>query len=736
MPGFSMVTGKESIVYVDNASFDGTKRTGAMTSDFELWVGSTVAPHVQKRTLSSSDGSVAIAFDGTNLDIKAIGVSEENIFYVGKHGDDSNSGISIEKALLTFSAALTAATGETPSASNRFAIVCLDDGEYTENITCVSFVDIYAPNAQIVGTITAADDVKIKFRSQQVLTGTIGISKTAGTGYFFADIDEVMIDGTGIGLVSTAGFVNFTWKYMSIVDGFGIGDLTSAMGHVHIIGGDIYISGTGTAIIRANAGSTVGRIDHIIDIGGGNGVAINCILGAIDLNISRIQDCATGIVGSGGAINLNVNVITCPAAYNIAAGGELNLHANILSGSETNAGIVRKTMFVSADGTTGTVLTGVTGSDPAFSATPSVTSITIANAPVSTTDGTNKAYVDGIAAGFDWKDTTQAATTAALTVTYDNGVAGVGATLTNAGAQAAFEIDGYTAPVGERVLIKDQSDTFQNGIYVVTDAGSGATNWILTRASDYDTVAEMDEGSLVPVANGTVNQNTLWLQNVSVTTIGVDPITYQKFQNAPFTTTEHATLVGGANDTIASLSLGTANQVLTSNGAGVDPSYQNPFSYRLVQSTTASGAADIQFLNMSANTKYFFDFDLQCTSSAQNIILEYSTDNGSSWVTSGYRSGVHYLSYDSVSMTSFNTTNHCILDQGTSDSRNQQGYFYLSTRGRASVIGQALRVNVGSFGSVRIASDFGSGGSSLNAVRIRAASGNISGFANMYVRIS
>lgn len=734
MPGFSMVTGKESIVYVDNASFDGTKRTGAMTSDFELWVGSTVAPHVQKRTLSSSDGSVAIAFDGTNLDIKATGVSEENIFYVGKHGDDSNSGISIEKALLTFSAALTAATGETPSASNRFAIVCLDDGEYTENITCVSFVDIYAPNAQIVGTITAADDVKIKFRSQQVLTGTIGISKTAGTGYFFADIDEVMIDGTGIGLVSTAGFVNFTWKYMSIVDGFGIGDLTSAMGHVHIIGGDIYISGTGTAIIRANAGSTVGRIDHIIDIGGGNGVAINCILGAIDLNISRIQDCATGIVGSGGAINLNVNVITCPAAYNIAAGGELNLHANILSGSETNAGIVRKTMFVSADGTTGTVLTGVTGSDPAFSATPSVTSITIANAPVSTTDGTNKAYVDGIAAGFDWKDTTQAATTGALTVTYNNGSSGVGATLTNAGAQAVFALDGYTAPIGERVLIKDQASTLQNGIYVVTDAGSGATNWVLTRAGDYDTPAEMDEGSLVPVQNGTVNQNTLWLQNVSVTAIGTDPITYQKFQSAPITTTEHAPLVGGANNTVTSLALGTANQILTSNGAGVDPSYQNPFSYKLVQSSVPSGSADIQFLNLSADTKYYFDYDLQCTNAAQDIVLEYSIDNGSSWVVTGYQSGYNTIAFDSALVSNVNGTTNCLLSASTSNSRNQSGSFYLSTRGRCSIFGQTTRFTASTILYNMVICNLGS--SSVNAVRIRAGSGNISGFVNMYQRIS
>jgi len=840
---FSSTTTVDHAVLIGDAG-NAINNVGPLT-DGQLVIGSTGNDPVAA-TLTSSDGSVVFTPGPGSLDLSAFGVNiqQDQIFYVGKHGNDLNSGRNIEQAFLTFGAALSAASGETPSAVNRFAIVCFDDGIYTENITTVSFVDIFAPNADLTGTIAAVDNVNCKFREQNVADGLIGVFKSAGTGTFRYEVDSMNVAGSGIGIACISGILMAKWKTMIITNGFGIGDLTSATAHMHINGGDLYILGTGTAVARAFTGSTVGHIDHILNMGAGSGTAINNFDGEMDLTIDSIQT-TDGINISLGTLNLSIgNLVASGNAYNVS-GGTLNLTYNNLSGARTQTGGTAKTwtphvsgtsgqilqsagtgneptyttatypsttaqgdllssttansivalskdtnatrylantglnnnaawdqveltngvsgilpianggtntntfantngvayfdgtsLTNTSEGATGTVLIGTTGNPPSFSATPSVTSITISNSPVSTTDGTNKAYVDGIAAGFDWKDTTQAATTGALTVTYNNGAAGVGATLTNAGAQAVFALDGYTAPVGERVLIKDQASTLQNGIYVVTDAGSGATNWVLTRAADYDTPAEMDEGSLVPVQNGTVNQNTLWLQNVSVTTIGVDPITYQKFQNAPFSTTEHATLVGGANDTIVSLGLGTANQVLTSNGAGVDPSYQNPFSYRLVQSTTASGAADIQFLNMSANTKYFFDFDLQCTSSAQNIILEYSTDNGSSWVTSGYRSGVHYLPYDSVSMTNFNTTDHCILAQGTSNSRNQQGYFYLSTRERASVIGQALKVNVSSFGSVRIASDFGSGGSSLNAVRIRAASGNISGFANMYVRIS
>ena len=64
---------------------------------------------------------------------------------------------------------------------------------------------------------------------------------------------------------------------------------------------------------------------------------------------------------------------------------------------------------------------------------------------------------------------------------------GVGATLTNAGTQAALIIDGVLMTVGKRVLIYNQTDATQNGVYTVTVVGDGATNWVLTRATDANT---------------------------------------------------------------------------------------------------------------------------------------------------------------------------------------------------------------------------------------------------------
>lgn len=158
-----------------------------------------------------------------------------------------------------------------------------------------------------------------------------------------------------------------------------------------------------------------------------------------------------------------------------------------------------------------------------------VGSITIPNAPSATTDGTNKAYVDARATGSEWKDSAVAATTAALTVTYNNGTAGIGATLTNAGAQAALTIDGVALSANDRVLVKDQAAAAQNGIYTVTIVGDGSSNWVLTRATDHDEPSEMEAGVALSVDTGTVNAATLWLQTSTVVTVGTTAVDFTTF---------------------------------------------------------------------------------------------------------------------------------------------------------------------------------------------------------------
>jgi len=127
----------------------------------------------------------------------------------------------------------------------------------------------------------------------------------------------------------------------------------------------------------------------------------------------------------------------------------------------------------------------------------------------------------------------QAATTVNLNATFTPVDAGVGTTLTNAGAMAAFVVDGYSGNLNDRILVKNQTSPQQNGIYVLNPVGSGSVNWVLTRSTDYDTTAQVKPGTLVAVNNGIVNATTSWLETATVTTMDTSPILFSQFTFSP-----------------------------------------------------------------------------------------------------------------------------------------------------------------------------------------------------------
>lgn len=171
-------------------------------------------------------------------------------------------------------------------------------------------------------------------------------------------------------------------------------------------------------------------------------------------------------------------------------------------------------------------------------------------------DAATKNYVDTVAQGRQFKDPVQAASTTAFTVVYANGTAGVGATLTNNGAQAAFSTDGYSASVGDRILIKDQASTLQNGIYTVTTLGSGASNWVLTRSTDMDQPSEF-KFATVFINNGTTQQGQTWTETATVVTVGTDAVTFVQTGDATGVTSvaSGTGLTGGPITTTGTLSL-------------------------------------------------------------------------------------------------------------------------------------------------------------------------------------
>ncbi len=130
------------------------------------------------------------------------------------------------------------------------------------------------------------------------------------------------------------------------------------------------------------------------------------------------------------------------------------------------------------------------------------------------------------------EETVAAATTADLgTATYANEADGVGATITNGGSQAAFSTDGQSPSLNARILVKDQSTAAQNGIYTLSVVGDGSTNWVLTRATDADTINEMVVDKFVWVTAGSTNGSKGFSCGASGV-IGTDSITFTQTTNA------------------------------------------------------------------------------------------------------------------------------------------------------------------------------------------------------------
>ena len=205
---------------------------------------------------------------------------------------------------------------------------------------------------------------------------------------------------------------------------------------------------------------------------------------------------------------------------------------------------------------TGLTITGNSGSaatptislpqSVATSASPTFAQVSISNLPSVDSHVATKAYVDGIAASINWHDFATYGTAAVLpnTPTYSNGTNGVGATLTSVG-NARLVVDGVNANTGQRILVKNQVDAVHNGVYVVTAQGSVSAQWVLERASDFNSStynAEVQPGEALYIVAGFTNANQGFLVVSSGTgsnkshIIGEDVINFTQFSGtAPIT---------------------------------------------------------------------------------------------------------------------------------------------------------------------------------------------------------
>lgn len=123
-----------------------------------------------------------------------------------------------------------------------------------------------------------------------------------------------------------------------------------------------------------------------------------------------------------------------------------------------------------------------------------------------------------------WLTPVRLVATSNVSGTYYNGPVndGVGATLTV--AASSLTIDSVVCNVGDRILLQDQSSSYQNGIYIITSIGSTV---VLQRSADFQDREQMQSGQYLSVGAGSLDAGNLYvLIEPLPNNIGVDGIVF------------------------------------------------------------------------------------------------------------------------------------------------------------------------------------------------------------------
>jgi hypothetical protein len=244
---------------------------------------------------------------------------------------------------------------------------------------------------------------------------------------------------------------------------------------------------------------------------------------------------------------------------NKSISGSTNTLSNIGNSSLTNSSVTVGTTAISL-GSSSLTLGGLT-------------SVAVTQDPTTALQLATKQYVDTTAAvGLTFHQPVQAATTTTLaattggTVTYNNGAAGVGATLTL--SVALTVLDGYTLLNTNRVLIKDEANQAHNGIYTWATGGT-----VLTRATDADTYGtgtdQLSQNDYFFVQNGTVNKGTSYVVTTAgVITFGTTAITFAEFSSSQVYTSTSPIVITGTVISLNTVPVNLGGTNLTSYAVG------------------------------------------------------------------------------------------------------------------------------------------------------------------------
>jgi hypothetical protein len=484
-----------------------------------------------------------------------------------------------------------------------------------------------ASNGMIAKTASNAVVARTMTSSTAGLSVTNGDGVAGAPVFALTGVALAVAGATGLGaLTLTSPTTVSTRQILGTAGQINVTDGNFVNSPVIGIASDAVLPGTGGVVVPVGTtgqrgSSTLGNIRYNSTTGlfeGFNGAWTSFASGSGVTSVATGTGLTGGPITSTGTISIANTAVTAgsytsanitvnaqgqiTAAANGAAGGVTSFSAGTTgftpSTASTGAITLAGTLGVPNGGTGATTLTGylvgngasavtavatipnagLTNSSITVGTTPialgassltlgGLTSVAVTQDPTSALQLATKQYVDAVAEGLHVHPSCAAATPNTLasitggTVTYNNGTAGVGATLTL--SVALTVLDGYTLLNGDRVLVKNEATQANNGIYTWATGGT-----VLTRATDFDTAAEMASGDFTFITYGTLYGSTGWVQTDPVTIVGTSPVTWIQFTGAgSYTAGTGLTLTGTqfsiTNTAVTAGAYGSATQVGT-----------------------------------------------------------------------------------------------------------------------------------------------------------------------------
>lgn len=325
---------------------------------------------------------------------------------------------------------------------------------------------------------------------------------------------KLAADVAGDGLASTAGVlsVNVERGLSIISDNVGVADggiVTSMIASDAVTSAKIATGAVLTAKLADGAVTTVKLADGNVTTAKLDALAVTTAKIAdnavVALKLGDVVDESKAMAQDATSNEIYLNIRDSSAAsgflgFDGAAGGKLFIPQNSIAANELADGSVDTAALQNAAVTPGKA-------DLTLSWDFSQGTLLSAN-PTQPSQVANKYYVDSIAQGLDVKGSCRVGTTADITLS---------------GLQT---IDGVSLAAGDRVLVKNQTDASQNGIYKVVDGAA----W--TRTSDMDQASEF-AGAFTFLEEGTVQADTGWVCTTNnPVTIGTTAITWVQFSSA------------------------------------------------------------------------------------------------------------------------------------------------------------------------------------------------------------